>query len=202
MSKLSKLKKWNEAYKDADFTAAKAATILTNNAHLLPSKGNALDLACGRAGNASFLAKMKENDFQIDAIDFSSIVIESLKDYAVKNGLSITPILRDIEADGLSNKKYDVIVVSYFLNRSLFPKIIDALKPKGLLFYQTWSQEKIDDSGPSNPNFRLSSSELLTLCSEMKILLYREEGNTGNISAGSRNEAMIIAQKNQSARNG
>jgi hypothetical protein len=47
-------------------------------------------------------------------------------------------VLADIERDGISSKKYDVIVVSYFLYRPLLPPISQALKPGGLLFYQTF----------------------------------------------------------------
>lgn len=192
----TKLKKWNEAYQDADISTATAAQVLTNNAFLLPKKGKALDLACGRAGNAIFLAK---KGFDVDAIDISTVVLEQVQHYANQQNLSIHCIEQDIEADGLESreyKKYDVIVVSYFLNRQLFPQIIKALKPNGLLFYQTWSQENVDDAkGPKNPAFRLTAGELLRCCSELQILYYSENGVIGDISQGIRNEALIIARQ-------
>jgi len=185
--------KWDQAYQQADFSSAKVATVLSDNSYLLPlSGGDALDLACGRAGNAQFLAK---NGFTVDAIDISSIVLDGLASYAMENKLQINTILRNVESDGMPEKRYDVIVVSYFLNRELFPQIVESLKPGGLLFYQTWSQLKVTDAGPSNPEFRLEAGELLDLCDSLQIILYRENGELGKIDSGLRNEAMIIAQK-------
>ncbi len=187
----SPLKKWNEAYKDADISSAKPAQVLSENVHLLPERGHALDLACGRAGNAIFLA---EQGFHVDAVDISPNVLESLESFVKQQSLSISCECRDIETKGLSDRKYDVIVVSYFLNRELFPQIIKALKPNGLLFYETWSQEKVDNSGPSNPDFRLQAGELLDLSQTLRPLFYREEGDQGESSKGSRNIAMLVAK--------
>lgn len=187
-----KQKKWNEAYQNADITSAKPAQVLSENDFLLSNKGDALDLACGRAGNAIFLAN---KGFRVDAIDNSSVVLEHLTHFSKEQNLQISCELRDIENKGLSDKKYDVIVVSYFLNRDLFPQIINALKPNGLLFYQTWSQLKCDDSGPSNSAFRLAAGELLELSKPLRPILYRENGLQGDTTKGLRNEAMLITQK-------
>ena len=192
----SKEKKWNAAYQDADYASALPAQVLSENSYLLPQfsqqQGNALDLACGRAGNAQFLAK---RNFSVDAVDISSVVLEGLQSYVEQQDLSITCILRDIEKEGLSEKQYDVIVVSYFLNRELFPQILNALKPNGLLYYQTWSQLSVDDSGPRNPDFRLKAGELLQLTTSLQTLYYQEDGKQGDISKGLRNEALLIAKK-------
>ncbi|MCK5918652.1 MAG: hypothetical protein KAG34_09510, partial [Cocleimonas sp.] len=101
----------------------------------------------------------------------------------------------DSETESLQVAHYDVIVVSYFLQRNLFSAIINALKTGGLLFYQTWSQQSIDTSGPSNPDFRLQQGELLALCADLRVVNYREEGGLGDIQQGNRNEAWIIAEK-------
>ena len=189
------LKKWNEAYKNANISSAKPAQVLSENVHLLPGSllqsSHALDLACGRAGNAIFLAKQ---GFHVDAVDISPNVLESLESFVKQQSLSISCECRDIETKGLSDRKYDVIVVSYFLNRELFPQIIKALKPNGLLFYETWSQEKVDNSGAINPDFRLQAGELLDLSQTLRPLFYREEGDQGDVSKGSRNIAMLVAK--------
>ncbi|HIO92134.1 MAG TPA: methyltransferase domain-containing protein [Leucothrix mucor] len=184
-----KQQKWDDCYKNADIATAAAATILKNNAHLLPSTAHALDVACGRAGNAQFLAN---KGFTVDAFDFSPNVIAALKHFVPD---SINPQLWNSESDTLRQAHYDVIVVSYFLQRDLFPALIAALKEGGLLFYQTWSQQCVDSSGPSNPDFRLQRGELLSLCTDLRIVYYREEGKLGDIRLGSRNDAYLIAEK-------
>ena len=53
----------------------------------------------------------------------------------------------------------------------------------------------MDDTGPSNPDYRLNVNELLVMFTRLRILLYREEGRIGDITRGFRNEAMLIARK-------
>lgn len=195
MSRNNKITKWNEAYKSADIESASQASVLKDHDFLLPKDGDALDLACGRGGNALFLATLPDHNFRVDAVDYSNNVIDALNAYVNAHKLPINPVLRDIEKEGLPQKEYDLIVVSYFLYRPLFSQIINALKPDGLLYYQTWSQEKIDNSGPANPNFRLKKGELLSLCREITPLFYQEYGDTGDVHQGLRNEALIIAKK-------
>lgn len=186
----TKLKKWNEAYQSADILAALPAEVLSENAHLLPQKGVALDLACGRAGNAIYLA---QRGFEVDAVDISFVILDKVEIFSTENSLPITCICKDVEAEGLGVKTYDVIVVSYFLNRELFPQIVSALKPNGILLYETWSQQKVDSSGPSNPAFRLQTGELLSLTNALRPLFYREEGCYGDKLEGHRNTTSIVA---------
>ena len=187
-----KLNKWNDAYQQADIANAKAAQVIKDHVYLLSESGShALDLACGRAGNAILLASL---GYKVDAVDFSPVVLDQVEQFAKVHNLSINCQLRDIENDGLTSQKYDVIVVSYFLNRKLFPQIIKALNPDGLLFYQTWSQLRCDDSGPGNMAFRLETGELLQLTAPLRTVFYEENGQLGDTSKGLRNEAMLIAQ--------
>jgi len=192
---LDKLKKWNDAYQNADIALAIPAQVLKENEFLLPTKGLALDLACGRGGNALFLARLNSANFQVDAVDISPVVLEQLKNYANLHDLPIDCYVRDVESEGLLKKEYDVIVISYFLCRDLFPEIVAALKPNGLLFYQTWAQDKVDDTGPKNPQFRLEPTELLDLTKPLVPLYYQENGMMGDVAKGLRNEAMLIACK-------
>ena len=90
---------------------------------------------------------------------------------------------------------FDVIVVSYFLERDLFPALLFALNPGGLLFYETFIRDKPEGTGPSNPEYLLEQNELLKRCDELVIRAYREEGQVGNIAKGVRNVAMLVGQK-------
>lgn len=194
MASNNKNKKWDVAYKNAEIATATPAQVLSENAFLLSSSGAALDLACGRAGNAIFLAKC---GYTVDAMDSSSVVLSHVEKYAITEGLSIKGIRRDIENEGLGIKQYDVIVVSFFLHRSITQQIINSLKPKGLLFYQTWSQLQSNNIGPSNPRFRLKAGELLVEFAALTPLVYQEYGLVGDLKKGLRNQALLVAQKSQ-----
>jgi tellurite methyltransferase len=73
--------------------------------------------------------------------------------------------------------------------------LISALKPDGLLFYQTFTRTCVENTGPRNEAYRLGDNELLQCCNELHILAYHEEGLAGNIKQGFRNEAMLIGQR-------
>ncbi len=181
---------WDALYENAE--AVPAAHVLRDNLHLLPHTGIALDLACGLAENSFLLAA---RGFRVSAWDNSAVAIRKVNEKAKKTGLSVTATLMDIMGNKFPDNKYDVIVFTHFLEQRLSEKIVRALKPGGLLFYQTFTQEKVTACGPIDKKYQLSSNELLSLFSGLKMVLYREEGRLGNLTCGFRNEAMMIAQK-------
>ena len=185
-------KKWELRYRNTEIEATSPAKVLADGSHLLPSSGKALDLACGAGKNAIFLAKQGLN---VDAFDNASVIIRKLSQYAKQHDLKLNAQVFDIEKNILPPNTYDVIIVSYFLERDIFPSLLNALRADGLLFYQTWSQEKVSTQGPSSTRFRLAKGELLQLCNGLDLLLYREEGNTGKIDKGFRDEVIYIGKK-------
>jgi 2-polyprenyl-3-methyl-5-hydroxy-6-metoxy-1,4-benzoquinol methylase len=185
--------RWDKRHQEAE-GVGNPAKVLLENLHLLPSKGDALDLACGRGANALLLA---EAGLRVQAWDLSSVAIERLQAEADSQGLDIQAQARDVITQPPSPGSCDVIVVSHFLDRSLAPQIIEALRPGGLLFYQTFSQVAVTDRGPDNPAFRLADNELLGLFSALLVRAYREEGRLGDTSRGWRDIAMLVAEKPQ-----
>ena len=185
--------KWNHRYA-AQKTQAQPtpAAVLTENQHLLPNTGATLDLACGLGGNALFLAR---RGLQVDAWDVAELAVEKLNELAVSQGLAVHTEARDVVANPPPPNSFDVIVVSRFLQRQLVPSLIEALKPKGLVFYQTFVQDKPPGIGPQNPDYLLAENELLKLFSVLRILVYREEGGVGDVLQGFRHEAMLVGQR-------
>jgi len=184
--------KWNLRYADSDPADASPCAVLEQFAHLLPPDGTALDLACGLGGNASFLA---ERGLVTKAWDRSPVAIGKLRAHAEGHGLPLRAEVRDVERDPPDPDAFDVIVVSYFLDRALAPSLAAALRPGGLLFYQTWTREAVDDRGPGNPDFRLAPNELLRLFPGLRLIAYREEGLFGNPAEGLRNESWLVAAR-------
>ncbi len=183
--------KWDQIYQQHD-GALNVAEVLQNNHYLLPKAGVALDLACGLGGNAVFLA---EKGLTVKAWDISSVAIGQLASTAKQRGLDIAATVRDVVAEPPEANSVDVILVSHFLARELCPALIAAIKPGGLLFYQTYCQQKVDDVGPKNPDYLLADNELRHLFSEMKLRVYREEALLGEHTMGMRNQAWLLAEK-------
>jgi tellurite methyltransferase len=184
--------KWDARHGEAD-KQPHVAEVLLRNRHLLPNVGCALDLACGLGGNALFLAG---RGLTVSAWDLSPVAIARLIALAEAKGLrNLTAEVRDLEQIPPTAASFDVITVSYYLDRELAPKIIDALKPGGLLFYQTFTRIAVSGEGPTNPQFRLGDNELLALFSPLRLRVYREENRLGDHAQGTRDVAMLVAQK-------
>lgn len=193
--------KWDARYREKGAANTAPAQVLLDYQHLLPSPTEqpassqqvvALDLACGLGANALCLA---QRGFRVHAWDISPVAIEKLQQAAAHQQLNVQAQIRDIEQQPPDPCGFDVIVVSRYLQRSLIRQIVSALKPKGLLFYQTFIKAKNPQAGPNNAEFLLNSNELLSLFKELTVLAYREEGLVGDLSRGFRDEAMLVAQK-------
>jgi len=194
----TKQQRWNQRYQEKVSSEPAPATILKSYQQSLSTQENAqrkaLDLACGLGGNAIYLA---QQGYQVTAVDYSDVALSQLAKKAENAKLSIDTVLCDLEKDGAEDfKDFDLVVVSYYLQRSLFAKIFSFLKPGGLLFYQTFSGEQVDGVGPQNPDFRLKQGELLSLCQPHLVLFYREDSSDCITEDCYRGEAMIVVKKN------
>ena len=167
--------------------------MLSQNLHLLPVAGQALDLACGLGGNALLLA---QHGLAVTAWDLSPVAVNRLRQSAEGLGLQgLTAEVRDLERRPPPPDCFDLIIVSYFLERSLAPYLVASLKPGGLLFYQTYTRFEVSKRGPENPLYRLDENELLVLFRPLSVRYYREEQRLGDTTKGARAVAMLIAEK-------
>lgn len=186
------MNKWDSIYSRAAQRDYPAAAVLTENGFLLPESGSALDLACGLGSNALYLA---ERHLVTEAWDQSRVAIDKLQRLADSRNLPLKARVKNTSPQAFINCAFDVIVVSRFLGRTLTDGIIAALKPGGILYYQTYTLEKIGQKGPGNPDYLLAENELLSLFSPLRIVYYRENGRIGDVNLGLRNEAQLIACK-------
>lgn len=162
---------------DSQFASMLAATWLVAHAHLLPRDGDALDLACGRGRHAIWLA---ESGLRVQAVDRDAAAIDAIRDLARRGGLNIEARVTDLELPGVSlgDAAFDVIVGIHYLHRPLFPSIRRALRPGGIVIYETFTLAQAHRGRPTNPAFLLADGELRTLISpesdRLDVLDWRE----------------------------
>jgi len=146
---------------------------LTAHRHLLPAAGDALDLACGSGRNAIWLA---EQGYQTLAVDRNDAALDGLSQQAARQGLSIRTQAVDLENGEpfLEPDTFDLIVVVHYLHRPLFPALVRALRPRGVLVYETFTRAQAARGKPTNPAFLLEPGELLTLVRPLQVLTSRE----------------------------
>jgi SAM-dependent methyltransferase len=188
---MSQQAKWDRRFEGKREPDAVAA-VLRDNMHLLPDAGLALDLACGTAGNGLLLA---QKGLQTCLWDISGVALDLQQAWARENQLTVFTEQRDCELNPPEAAHFDVICVSHFLHRPLCPHLAAALKPGGMLFYQTFTADKLDPGGPSSPEYLLRPGELRELFAQLQLRFYREDGRCGDLRQGERNRAMLVAQK-------
>jgi len=160
--------------------------LLTNHIHLAHI-GKALDIACGNGRHSKYLVS---KGFEVDALDISSVAIEALKDEAHIEAKEV-----DFESYALKKESYDLIIVSYYLERKLFSQMIEALKPNGILIMETFVQDKQNERTPSNPSFRLKENELQDYFEKKLHIIHLEEWWDKDYQGFKTRKASMVAQK-------
>jgi SAM-dependent methyltransferase len=158
------------------------STWLASHRHLLPSGGDALDFASGSGRNSIWLA---EQGFTTLAVDRNASALDILGQEAAQRGLSIRTQVVDLENGEpfLQADTFDLIVVVHYLHRPLFPALVSALRPGGVLVYETFTRAQAARGQPTNPAFLLEPGELPTLVRPLTVLASREGDFEGKMIA-------------------
>ena len=154
--------RWDEKYQDNPMPD-QPINLISDYAALATGK-QALDIACGMGRHSKYLVSL---GFEVDALDISSVAIKQLQNIPNINAKEV-----DFDTYTLPKEHYDLIICTYFLERRLFPQIIDALKPNGILLMETFLYDPENDRKPSNPAFLLKKGELETTFGERFELLH------------------------------
>ena len=138
-------------------------------APLIAPGGRVLDIASGAGRHARWLAA---RGHCVDAID---------RDAAALNTLAAVPGVRtvcaDIEAGPWPCERgvYAGVIVTNYLHRPLFPELLDALAPGGVLIYETFAAGNERYGRPSNPAFLLERGELLdAVRGRLRVVAYED----------------------------
>ncbi len=162
-------------------------------------RGKALDVATGRGRHALFLA---QQGFSVHGVDRNQEALEFLTHQAQeRGGLPISTEMIDLEANdlyppNLGTEIYDLILVFLYLYRPLFPRLITALKPGGVLLYETFLLEnQVKRHHPRRKEFCLEPNELLTLLPGLGTLHYEEGDHRLSSESDLAFTARILARK-------
>ncbi|MBP2313647.1 class I SAM-dependent methyltransferase [Azospirillum soli] len=148
-------------------------------APLVPSGGTVLDLACGSGRHLRLFHAMGHPVVGLDrdlrgVADLAGIAGVELVETDLENG-EPEPALGD--------RRFAAIVVTNYLHRPLFPALIDALAPGGVLIYETFAVGNARFGRPASPAFLLRSGELLEVArGRLQVVAY-EHGEVASPKA-------------------
>jgi hypothetical protein len=113
-------------------------------------------------------------DWRVSVVDVSDVAIEKLRQAARELDVGIDLLVGDAADYKFERERFDLIVQFYHMDRSLFPKIVAALKSGGLLICKMslrWDLGGESTAGLSN---FLHRDQLPSLVPELQVLHYRE----------------------------
>lgn len=170
------------------------ARFLAEQVQLLP-KGTVLDVAAGRGRNSLFLATL---GYTVEATDSDQVALSALTSEAERLDLANVKVrCIDLEArPEIRAGHYDAMVVFFFLFRPLVPILVNALKPGGVLIYETFLIDNhLRHHHPRRREFCLAHNELLHLATGLRVLHYDEGERSGGHGEQSAFTARLVAQK-------
>jgi SAM-dependent methyltransferase len=136
------------------------------HATLVRPGGRVLDLACGSGRHLRWLAAQ---GFVLTGVDRDAAALQPLQ------GLGEL-LVADLEAGAwpLPDRQFDALVVTNYLWRPLWPQLLAALAPGGVLIYETFAQGQQQIGKPSRPEFLLQPGELLRLCAGLRVVAFED----------------------------
>ena len=139
-------------------------------APLVPSGGTVLDVASGQGRHTRFFL---ERGHPVVAVD---VEVSGIADLGDTPGLEVMRAdLEDGSPFPLAGRRFEGVVVTSYLYRPLFPDLVAAVAPGGVLIYQTFARGQERFSLPTNPDFLLLPGELLeAVRGHLRVVAYED----------------------------
>jgi SAM-dependent methyltransferase len=146
--------------------------------------GLALDTACGLATNGRFLAGL---GWRVIGLDISLVALELSCQAAHAQQLPFSAAVMDLSDPWLPDNHFDLLMNFRFLERKALPTYRSALKPGGLLFFETFLQSRATPT--SHPEFYLQPGELQAAFATFEVL------SSGTRTTGGHRLDWLVARK-------
>ena len=152
----------------------------------LPVSGRALDVAGGNGRNALWLA---ERGLDVTIVDVSDEALELARSAATDRRVPVTMLHADLRSGELPVGPWDLILCSHYLQRELFPAMVDGLAEEGMLACAIATIRNLERHSRPSRDFVLDEAELPSLIGDLTVIRY-EEGWFDD-----HHEARIVARK-------
>lgn len=167
---------------------------------LIQADPPALDLACGAGRNGLFLLRHAVPvTFADRSPEALGKVREQLQEESMQDYQGLARLWQtDLEGSTpkpLPGEKFGTILVFRYLHRPLFTAIKEAVRPGGLVLYETFTTDQPRFGRPRNPDYLLRQGELQSTFRDWEILHAFEGVVERPDGAGSQAIAQLVARR-------
>ncbi len=172
--------RWNQRYRAGGHVARAPSDALRALGDSLPRRGYALDVAGGTGHNALWLA---ERGLEVTLVDIADVALAFAGARARERDLDLRTCALDLERDPLptspaADGRYQLVLCLRYLQRELFPAMIAALAPGGLLLFAQPTVTNLERNDRPSRRFLLERGELRELAGldrdQLEVLRYEE----------------------------
>ncbi|EQC44698.1 bifunctional 2-polyprenyl-6-hydroxyphenol methylase/3-demethylubiquinol 3-O-methyltransferase UbiG [Bacteriovorax sp. Seq25_V] len=179
---------WDKKFAQNNYVYGKApAKFLAKNYDFIPNGSRVLDIGMGEGRNAVFLAT---KGYKVTGIDISNVAIKKARMLAREFGVRIDTVHKSVNDYDVPNGSIDAIICFYYVDREIVKKLMDWLKPGGVLVFEGYTLKEKEMNGmKEKDSYLLKNDELLTLFPKFNILKYEQPLHRSEFTAS------IIVQK-------
>jgi len=139
---------------------------------LPPGAPRALDVAAGRGRHVAALAAA---GFRVFGVDRSFEALQDAVTVARADGGWLRAWCADLTAWPLVEDAFDLVLVTRYLQRDLFPSLRRTVTRGGFVIYETFTRRQLRyDWGPRSPDHLLEPGELLSYFLDFEVIFYEE----------------------------
>jgi tellurite methyltransferase len=141
-------------------------------AAIVPPRRRALDVAAGRGRHALVLAR---SAFTVFGVDRRFEAVHEAAAQLKGSGHRLRGWCADLTVTPLPPARFELVLVTRYLQRDLFASLKAALVPGGAIVYETFTErQRAHGRGPTSPDHLLHAGELRAYFEEFDVMFYEE----------------------------
>ncbi len=176
------IERWNQI-----LTSAKPTFNTAPNAFLVQiakarKPGTALDVGMGQGRNAIYLA---QQGWTVTGFDPAERAVAAADEQARRLGVIVSTQVTDDERFEWGANRWDMIVLSYVSARHLVPRVLESLRPGGVVVVEAFHRDATKNASIGG-GVVFDSNELPRLFDKLRIIYYEDTAAVGDFGAGGR----------------
>jgi SAM-dependent methyltransferase len=132
----------------------------------------ALDVAMGRGRHTGVLA---DAGLRVFGVDSRFDAVRDAVERAAREGVVVRGWCADLTRGGLPRNRFELLLVTRYLQRDLFHALRETLVPGGVVIYETFTEaQRAHGRGPASPDHLLQPGELQRHFADFDMLFAEE----------------------------